>query len=239
MWLLDFFFVDENSEIDNVMSYQSIPTTEMHDLRTHDSKGNMIDHHDYHHHTNDNFKFLHNNQSEDGLTGPSLPATIYTSAIIVSLGYTKEEVGKFSSMITILPIWILVFLNYVFCFVTLTALNGIIAATPYCEADFELLIISVAAFSTFCIGEIYETFWMAYWIASQRTSAEHEVLTFDSDDEDRQVVSGMTSSYKIICYLLLILPKLVVGIATLYYGTFCECVCVYITRLLRVLSSHV
>jgi hypothetical protein len=178
----------------------------------------MITSHDFHHHTDDSFKFLHNNNDEAGLTGPSLPATIYTSAIICSLGFTKEEVGTWESLIVILPNWILVFLNYIFCFVTISALNGIIEESPECKADFLLLVVSVAAFSTFCIGEIYETFWMAYWLSIQPTVSEHEVLTFDSDDEDRQVVSGLTAPYKIACYLLLILPKLVVGVLTLYYG---------------------
>lgn len=197
------------------MSYQAIPPSEEKVLIHHDSN---LSNHDYHHHTNDNFKFLHIDSDEKGLTGPSLPATIYTSAIVCSLGFTKEEVGRLSSLLVIMPNWILVFLNYIFCFVTISALKGISEESPYCVAEFPLLIVSVAAFSTFCIGEIYETFWMAYWLSVQPTVAEHEVLTFDSDEDDRQIVSGMTAPYKMICYLLLILPKLVIGILTMYYG---------------------
>jgi len=164
----------------------------------------------------ENFKFLH--YDHDELEGADLPATIYTSAMICSLGFTKSELSELRPWFVVIPNWLIVLFNYYFSFVVLFAIKTLRDETPECESDFTLLLVSVIAFSTYNVGEIFETIAMFVWIHGQPTCSEHEELTFSSDDDDREVTSGMTASYKMWCYISLLLPKLAIGILTAYLG---------------------
>lgn len=164
----------------------------------------------------ENLKFLHYDYDE--LEGSELPITVYTSAMICALGFTKEELSEFRPWLVVIPNWLIVFFNYFFSFVVILAIKELRDVTPECEANFTLLMVSVIAFSTYNVGEIFETFSMFFWIYSQPTSTEHVELTFSSDDDDREITSGMTMAYKLWCYFAIILPKLAIGIMVAYFG---------------------
>lgn len=164
----------------------------------------------------DNCQFLH--YDNDELSGPPLPATIYSSAMVCSLGFTKEDLNSLNSWLILLPNWFFVFFNTVFSLIVIKCIIELRDETPECEADFLLLMLCVIAFSTYNMGEIFETFAMFHWIYHQPTVASHEVLTFSSNEDDKEIVSGMTASYKLWCYVCLVLPKLVIGLLITWYG---------------------
>ena len=49
----------------------------------------------------------------------------------------------------------------------------------------------------------------------------HEGLAFAKDgaDGDKKIVSGMTLWFKFVCYVVIVLPKLVIGVLLAFYGS--------------------
>jgi len=198
------------------MSYQSVPENAAGPLVSDSARA--VDINDYDKNGKDYIVgnvFKH--YDEDELSGPPLPATIYTSAMICSLGFSAQELVEWRSFWVILPNWLIVLFNYIFSFIVIICIKELRDDTPTCEADFGLLMLSVIAFTTYNLGEIYETFCMFYWIYYQPTSSKHEELKFNSDEEE--ILSGMTVEYKFLCYITLVFPKILIGILIAYYGS--------------------
>jgi hypothetical protein len=157
-------------------------------------------------------KFLHFDNDE--LDAPPLPATIYTSTIVCALGFEREELCSMPALIVIFSNWAIISFYYAFAYVILTAIRALRDESPECVADYRLIMIGVIAFSTYCAGEIFETFSLLHWIHAFPTSEFHEPLKFSSDDsESKQILSGMTQTYKLWLYISIILPKFIIGVA--------------------------
>ena len=112
---------------------------------------------------------------------------------------------------------------------------------PVCIADTFLLVLVVISFTTYSLGEIYETLAMFHWLFNQLVVRDHQMLSMDgdddkgdedSDDDDFKLLGlgddphinnsgisvGMTRGYKIWCCMSLVFPKLAVGLLVLWYG---------------------
>lgn len=113
--------------------------------------------------------------------------------------------------------WILVAFNVVASAIIIQNVKEIRDETPVCEADFELLILATIIFNTYNVGEMLETFDIAVWIHSFETVQDYQQLALSK--EDMHVVSGLTTPFKWCVYLLICLPKLILGVLLAYYGT--------------------
>ena len=164
--------------------------------------------------------FLYDN--DERLHAPRLPHTIYSSALVSTLGFDRDQLWRLDTWILLLPNWFMVGYNYVFSLSILYYINGISNLTPVCVVDRYLLFLCMIAFTTFSLGEIYETLALFHWIYCQPEVEHHEMLTMASDEDGlglhENIVSGMTFFYKKICYFTLVVPKLCLGLLVLWYG---------------------
>lgn len=181
------------------MSYQAIPLN--------DDEG-----------VNDNAVFENYSHFDEDMAAPGLPATIYTTAIICSLGFTKEELYSSRSTFVLLPQWFNIAFNFFFSLVVIECVRQLRDETPECESSFLLTICCVISFTCYNVAEVFETFWMIHWIYSQPTCEEHQRLKFSTVNDEKEIVSGMTAAYKWWCYLYVIAPKLLIGGLLTYYG---------------------
>lgn len=155
----------------------------------------------------------------DELTTPPPGATIYTAAIVTTLGVSTSD-NSFASFLVVLPAWLVIVLNAAASLVIIEFIHEIRDETPICEANLNLLLLGVVIFNVYNVGEIFETLDIAAWIYNFKTVDSHQPLTFaDADDAGRQIVSGMTAWFKSICYLVIVLPKLIVGVLLAFYGS--------------------
>ena len=80
------------------------------------------------------------------------------------------------------------------------------------------MMVCVISYTTYCTGEIFETLALCHWIYSQRTAESHMPISFSSDEDDKEIVSGLTASYKVFLYLFIIIPKFAIGVLLVFYG---------------------
>jgi hypothetical protein len=162
---------------------------------------------------------------DDECDGPSLPPTIYSSAILAPLGFAAEDLSGCCSWLwctaIVVPQWLLVFLNYFFCIVVIIAIKEIRDDSGMCKADWLLSVFCVGVFSCYNIGEIVETLGLFFWLYQFPTGRKCEPLTFTIDkgsEERRHISSGMTLWYKALVATLILVPKLAFGGLLSWYG---------------------
>lgn len=160
---------------------------------------------------------------EDELTCPPAGGSIYSAAVISTLGVSHQDVGSFGgfvkAFVVISPAWVALLMNLLASLFIIANIRDIRDETPVCEANFNLLLLGVAIFNVYNCGEIFETVELAFWIQGFKTVSNHEQLTFATKNGEPSIVSGLTPIFKVICVLFIVLPKLMIGLLLAYYGS--------------------
>lgn len=159
-----------------------------------------------------------NHFDNDECTTPPPGPTIYTAAIVTTLGVSNTD-NFLASLLVVLPSWAVIVFNAAASLVIIEFIHEIRDETPICEANLHLLLLGVVIFNVYNVGEIFETLDIAGWIYHFKTVECHQNLTFSDTDAGRQIVSGMTLWFKFVCYLVIVLPKLVIGVLLAFYGS--------------------
>jgi len=100
----------------------------------------------------------------DELVTPPPGPTIYTAAVITTLGVSLKD-NVLLSLLVVLPSWLMIFFNAVASLVIIEFIHQLRDETPICEANKALLILGVVIFNVYNVGEVYETIDMAIWIS--------------------------------------------------------------------------
>lgn len=173
--------------------------------------------------SNNNGELVFNHFDQDELDDQPLPGSIYSATMVSVLGLSSEDISSwgnlFKSAAVILPQWGILTFNYIFSLIVVINIRALRDETPVCEADLTLLTFGVGVFNIYNVGEILETLTIAQWINRFPTAQKHEPLTFSSDGEDKEIVSGMTIWFKMWCYLTIVIPKLLIGLLISFYGS--------------------
>jgi hypothetical protein len=90
---------------------------------------------------------------------------------------------------------------------------------PECPSDSWLRFICLAIFIAFVSQDMSETYKMFLWVVNMKTSRQHEEIKVAvSSSGETTLVSGLTLYMKIFNIVVIVLPKLVIGILILVIG---------------------
>jgi hypothetical protein len=121
------------------------------------------------------------------MEGTKVPSSIYSSAMIASLGLSSEDFRNWRTAIggilLVISQWALVLFNYFICikviisvkqfrgnkifsfsFAYVSEARSLSDVSPECPADFTLLMLGVSVFSVYNMGEIVETCGIGFWL---------------------------------------------------------------------------
>eukprot|EP00055_Hartaetosiga_balthica_P015096 m.86981 g.86981 ORF g.86981 m.86981 type:complete len:348 (-) comp8779_c0_seq1:670-1713(-) len=164
--------------------------------------------------------------------------SIYSSAILVPFGASTEEYRSFGrgfvAMLVVFPHWVLVFFNmfaqgtFIF-YISDKLLSSSSTGSGVCPSPFLLQISGLLVFGGVVYSDLLETLQMAMFIFLFPVATEHQPLSLKTKrqkdgngvntTENVSIVSGMRRWYKFVVYLLLLVPKLVIAGALLYFGS--------------------
>jgi len=159
----------------------------------------------------------------DELTGPAPSGSLYTAAVVTTIGVTLDDMstlgGALKSFLAIAPSWFLLMFNFVSSITMVFYLKQIRDETPECEANFPLIILGVVIFNIYNVGELFESLDLLFWIVGFKTSTTHEPLTLGKEEDETVIVSGLTPWYKFVCLVFVVMPKMFLGLLLAHYGS--------------------
>eukprot|EP00294_Goniomonas_avonlea_P008574 CAMPEP_0114549764 /NCGR_PEP_ID=MMETSP0114-20121206/5698_1 /TAXON_ID=31324 /ORGANISM="Goniomonas sp, Strain m" /LENGTH=428 /DNA_ID=CAMNT_0001734461 /DNA_START=126 /DNA_END=1412 /DNA_ORIENTATION=+ len=155
----------------------------------------------------------------------SLPETVYSTAMILPLAFDSEheKSRRLAVMYAAFSSWGLLGTN-LFVQGSLIYYIADVNATKkldrLCMEEHLLNVMALIVFVSSTITDLLQTFDMYAWLYAVPTMKVHTKLSIAvAEDGSRRWFSGMTRNHKIVCAFGILLPKLLIVLALIVFGT--------------------
>lgn len=93
-------------------------------------------------------------------------------------------------------------------------------ASTTCQVEGVLRLVSLCLFLSAVLGDVAETISIFQWVCISRTETKHKQIEISvTESGDKHLTSGFTVNHKVCQIISVVLPKFVIGILVMMYGS--------------------